>query len=79
MMDVHLLISMAGALPAQTQIRAMPPGHIVDMETHMVVNVTTHSTTVDSTITAVSVHLGVLQVSTETMITTHGNTVMMTI
>ena len=54
----------------------MPLGHIVDMETHMGVNVTILSTTEDSTITAVSAHLGVLRVSTETMITIHGNTVM---
>ena len=45
----------------------------------MVMNATIHSTTTDRRITAVSVHPGVLLVFTETMITTHGNTVMMMI
>ena len=57
----------------------MLPGPTVDMETPMGENATIHSTTMDRHITAVLVHPGVLLVSTETMITTHGNIVMMKI
>ena len=79
MMAVHQQANMAGVLPAPTQIRVMLPGPTADMETPMVENVTIHSTTMDRHITAASVHPGVLLVSTETMITIHGNTVMMKI
>ena len=76
MMVVHPLENMDGVQQAQTRIRVMQLGPTVDMEIPMQMNATIHSTTVDKHIIAVSVHHGVLLVSTETMITTHGNTVM---